>query len=250
MFLACDVGNSLIKIGVFKNDKLIEHIKIIPEKLDVGIFAEYDISGAAVSSVNKKSSSKIIDLITENFGVIPFEISTSKKLNLKLDYETPETLGIDRICGAEGAFYIFRKSEKEYTNDDFIISIDFGTATTFNLVKYDGVFTGGLIAPGISMMSHSLSSETAQLPEVNLSDFTSTIGKSTKSSIASGIINATLGMINSVLDQLDKENSAAKFHIYITGGNAGKILPHLNFSYSYQPALVLYGIKSIYGKNR
>ncbi len=249
MFLACDVGNSSIKVGVFKDDELVERDIIFQGEFDSSFFSKYNISAAAVSSVNKSSSFKLIEFIKYNYGIIPFEIDASKNLNLKLDYETPKTLGVDRLCGAEGAFYLFQKKKQNYIKDDYIISIDFGTATTFNLITYKGIFAGGLIAPGISLMIKSLSSQTAQLPEVSLDDFYSTIGKSTKSSIASGVIYSTAGMINSALNHLQEKNKNAKFHIYVTGGNAEKIIPYLEFEQSNQPALVLYGIKSIYGIN-
>ena len=170
------------------------------------------------------------------------------KTNLTIDYKTPETLGIDRLCSAEGAFLLFKNSEKykNYKEGSYILSIDFGTATTINMIDYPGRFIGGLIAPGIDTMFESLKLRTSQLPLLSISNFVSTIGKDTKSSIASGIVTSVIGMIEKTINNLSAQN----VFVYLTGGNAKKIIPHLNFEFVYEEGLVLYGINALYEMNK
>jgi type III pantothenate kinase len=96
------------------------------------------------------------------------------------------------------------------------------------------------------MMFKSLKNETAQLPRVKASEYKSLIGNSTKSSIASGVINATMGAIQRTTDYIKQKNSKSRVKIFITGGNAKFMLPYLSYDYVYEQGLVLYGIKAIY----
>jgi type III pantothenate kinase len=250
MLFVCDIGNSRIKAGIFKKDKISE-IKIF-EKIDsvIKYGIEKRINAAAVSSVVPPKLKYFEKIFRSEFKFDPIIINKNSNFNLKIDYETPETLGIDRICSAEGAFYLFniKNNSNNYNKNVSILSIDFGTATTINIIKYNGIFSGGLIAPGIGMMLKSLKNETAQLPDVDLSDYKNFIGNSTKSSIASGVINSTLGLINQTMSYLKQTNKSNKIIVYLTGGNAEFILPHLNFNYIYEKGLVLYGIKAIYDR--
>ena len=96
------------------------------------------------------------------------------------------------------------------------------------------------------MMFRALKNETAQLPIVKPADYKEIIGDSTKTSIASGVINSTLGVISQTITYLIKKNKAYKIITYVTGGNAEYLLPYLKFKFIYEKGLVLYGIKSVY----
>ena len=255
MLFVCDIGNSRIKTGFFNKDK-IAGIKVF-EDVDSVIksISTKRLTEAAVSSVVpgklkyfKKAFRKAVNFDKSCVKFKPVIINKDSNFNLKIEYETPDTLGIDRICSAEGAFYLYKLKEDsiDYNKNIFILSIDFGTATTINMIKYNGIFTGGLIAPGIGMMFKSLKNETAQLPEVKTYGYKNLIGSSTKSSIASGVINSTLGLINQTINYLKGKNKLIKTVVYVTGGNAEYILPYLEFDYILEEALVLYGIKAVY----
>lgn len=240
MFLACDIGNSQIKTGLFSENRLVESVTYKDVEEIVSIYSRRDIKYTGISSVVPLSSERLAALLDQKS--ISFHlVSVKSHLNLTVDYTTPLTLGTDRICSAEGAYYLNGKMEK----DEVIISVDFGTATTINTISYPGNFIGGLIAPGIDMMGTSLHSNTAQLPQVNFSDYEGTIGSSTKSSIASGLINSSLGMIERVMKFLATTYNTQNIKVYLTGGNAEYIVPHIDFKYVYEKNLVLYGIKAI-----
>ncbi|MFI5237182.1 MAG: type III pantothenate kinase, partial [Ignavibacteriales bacterium] len=157
--------------------------------------------------------------------------------------------GMDRVCSASGALEISSK-ENMINNDQYMLTIDFGTATTINVVAYEGIFIGGLIVPGLQTMLKSLKTETAQLPVPDLKNFDNIIGSSTDSSIVSGVITSTVGMINEVIHQLKSRGNQIQPVIFATGGNAGYILPHIRHKIFFDEALVLKGLKVIFELNK
>jgi type III pantothenate kinase len=252
MILALDIGNTNIKAGIFLNDRLSD-FHIFPDDDSFYTFLENNPPGEViVSSVVPSKTERLIQILKTKYNIRAFIINNDLKFNLKIQYKNPNTLGTDRICAAEGAFYLFRNSEnyKSYNENVFILAIDFGTATTINAIKYPGEFIGGLIAPGINMMFESLKNKTAQLPLVKIDDFENLIANDTKSSIASGVVASIVGMIEKILNHLKNEKSATKVFVYITGGNAKKIIPYLHFDFFYEEGLVLYGINALYKLNK
>lgn len=247
MLLIFDIGNSIIKVAVYNGDDRISFAKYAVSEIEFKEIKEYKIDAVAISSVVPDNTEKIKQLVKEHFNIEPFILSRYCKFNLKNDYATPDTLGMDRLCGCEGAYSLFR-NDKSKTNEKPIITIDLGTATTINLIKPGGVFAGGIIAPGIETMNKTLHKQTAQLPEVDLSEYIGLIGNDTKSSIAAGIIISTIGLIEKTISELQKDFGQIP-EIYLTGGNAFKIIPHISFDYEYVDDLVLRGIKAIHSLN-
>ena len=251
MLLTIDIGNSSIKAAIFEKNKLVQHFREKdPPKL-ISIIKYHSFKNAVVCSVVPKLTEQVSAKIKDEFNITSFILTKDIKFNLDINYKTPETLGIDRLCSAEGAFFLFKNSNnfRIYNEDTYILAIDFGTATTTNIIEYPGKFIGGLITPGVEMMFDSLNKKTAQLPDVDISDFDSFIGNSTDSSIASGVVTSAIGMFEKTINYLKKEKSAKDVFIYITGGNAKKIIPHLNFEFIYEEALVLYGVNALWKLN-
>jgi type III pantothenate kinase len=264
MLIAIDIGNSRIKTGKFLNNKLIEFHSFnnIPDVLT--FLNSQSKNEIAISSVvpDKTTRLRRAEEVLKLTVKSPFIISKDIKTNLTISYKTPDTLGTDRLCSAEGAFFLFKNTEKykSYNTGTYILSIDFGTATTINVIEHPGKFIrqglalprliGGLIAPGLEMMFESLQQKTAQLPHLDVSNFISTIGEDTNSSIASGVVTSVVGMIERTIYYLEKEKSAKEVFVYLTGGNAKKIIPHLDFAFTYEEGLVLYGINALYELNK
>lgn len=252
MLLACDIGNSRIKFGLYDKAGLRELRISSHGSLPQDWFGSREISSVAISSVVPSVASRLSGYFTKEFDIEPFVITHRSIFNLKIDYETPHSLGIDRICSAEGAFAIFKDTPefKNYNKNSFIVTVDLGTASTVNIVKYNGVFTGGIIMPGMMTMANSLKSNTAQLPEISIeNDYKGLIGKNTRSSIASGILNSTLSLIESSVCTLESEMGAEMIKLYITGGNAALIDKHLKREHVLVEDLVLRGIRSVYERN-
>jgi len=248
MLLTLDIGNTNIKSALFENDKLIEFIVHPDTNKLFNFFGKSKITEAAICSVNPPVEKAIRDYISAK-GIKLFRASIKDKFNLKINYETADTLGMDRVCSAVGAFSIATR-EKLLTENQYLITIDFGTATTVNIVSPEKEFLGGLIAPGIFTMLKSLNEKTAQLPLPDFNAYKGLIGNSTNTSIISGVITSTIGMIGETIDQLSTTSDYNMPIIFTTGGNAKYILSHLNYEVLFEEALVLKGLKVIYDLNK
>jgi type III pantothenate kinase len=246
MLLTCDIGNTNIKAGIFVDNKLTEFyfFKEISQVVDLN--KKNKFKDIVVSSVVPSKTNQLTDSLNE-LKLKPIIINKDSSFNLDIDYDSPETLGIDRICSAEGAYYLFCK-QRGFKKEYLIITIDLGTATTLNIVKYPGIFAGGIIAPGTDLMFKSLKVDTAQLPKASSSDYKDIIGKTTNESIASGVLNSTAGLLERSIKLIQDNTNSEKVFIYITGGNFANIEKFLKFSYIYEQGLVLYGIMAIYNK--
>jgi type III pantothenate kinase len=252
MLLACDIGNTNIKTCIFYDDIPTGKKLFTNTESFTAYLRTKPAHNIAVSSVVPEITKIIIEELKTLKYSSPFILTKDAKFNLKISYNSPDTLGMDRLCSAEGAFSLYKGSDnyKNYNNKTFIISIDLGTATTINVLSYPGTFSGGIIAPGTNMMFESLNSSTAQLPSVSEKYYKNFIGKNTSESIASGVINSGTGLIKRTIDYFKSEMKAEELKIFITGGNAEKLLPYFDFEYIFVPELVLLGVKAVFDKNR
>ncbi|MCH6573594.1 MAG: type III pantothenate kinase [Bacteroidetes bacterium] len=247
MLLTLDIGNTNIKAGVFKGKDLEHHFIFSNITTLKSSLKKHTISSIAISSVVPEKTKLIVKELSANYNFNPFIINNDCKFNLKIDYKTPETLGIDRICSAEGAFNLCGNSLIAGT---YLLTIDFGTATTINIVKYPNIFAGGLIAPGIITMFKSLTTQTSQLPEITIENYNFIIGDDTNSSIASGVINSAVGLIEKVINYIKNLDDCSNLIIYATGGMADKLKKFLSNKIIYDEFLVLRGIRSLYELNK
>jgi len=248
MLLTLDIGNTNIKSALFEDNSLNE-FTVHPNVDDLIHYLEkIPITEVAICSVNPSIEKILIDYFSVR-DISLFRANIQSKFNLKIKYETPNTIGMDRVCSAVGALEIAIK-EKLLSKNQYLITIDFGTATTINIVSPSQEFIGGLIAPGITTMLKSLNEKTAQLPLPDLSSYFGVIGNSTNSSIISGVLTSTNGMINETVDHLSEISHQIRPLIFITGGNAKYILPHLKHKVLFEEALVLKGVNVIYDLNK
>jgi len=246
MLLSLDIGNTNIKSAIFNG----EHLESYNVHSNVEDTIEYihksNFNTAAICSVNPSKKKTLTEILTSK-NISIFNASIQQKFNLTVKYETPEKLGMDRVCSTVGALKMAQ--EKSLTNyNQYLMTIDFGTATTLNIVSPKKEFIGGLIAPGVKTMLNSLNKNTAQLPSLELNDYKGMIGNSTNSSILSGVVNSTIGMINEVVIKLEKKSELIPL-IFATGGNSKFILPQMKYEVLFEEALVLKGLKQIYDLN-
>ncbi len=252
MIYTLDVGNSFIKLAIFDNGKLLvfEVFKEVKE-LSKYVTNHNEEDTFYLCSVVPEKSIRLKQFIKAEYSADTLEIKRNSSYNVKILYETPNTLGLDRICAVEGALFLSKYPEKEeqFSEKSTILTIDFGTATTLNFLNYPNNFIGGIIAPGVNTMFNSLNKNTAQLPLVDAGEYKGLIGTSTNSSISSGIINSTVGLIEKTIRHLTDEKKVKNLIIYVTGGGAKLMIPYLKIDFVYEKALVNYGIKSVLGRN-
>jgi type III pantothenate kinase len=248
MLLTFDIGNTNIKSALFDENNLIEFIIHSDVDETVKYLNTKLFTDTAICSVNPSVEKTLSDNISKK-GIPIFRTNIRNRFNLKIKYETPDTLGMDRVCSAAGAFEIATKN-KLIVKNQYLLTIDFGTATTINVVSPESSFIGGMITPGIITMLKSLNEKTAQLPLPEVSSYKGVIGNSTNSSIISGVITATIGMINETVNQIRADSNQILPLIFATGGNARFIIPYIKHKIYFEEALVLKGLKVIYDLNK
>jgi type III pantothenate kinase len=248
MLLTLDIGNTNIKSAILEDSRLNE-FTIHPDSDKLfNYLSKSKFTKAVFCSVNPSIEKILVDYFSAK-QISVFRANIQNKFNLTIKYDTPNSLGMDRVCSAVGALDIAAK-EKLLSKNQYLITIDFGTATTINIVSPSQEFIGGLIAPGISTMLKSLNERTAQLPLPDLSSYSGIIGRSTDTSIISGVVTSTIGMINETVNHLSEMSHKIRPQIFITGGNAEYTLPHLKHKVIFEEALVLKGVKVIYDLNK
>lgn len=250
IFAAIDIGNTNIKTGIFVDGEFKE-FRFFPDfELAKKYILSFDkIDNCAVSSVVPNLTREFSDLFLMVYKFTPYIITINSRFNFDIDYETPGTLGIDRICSCEGALYLSERKGKKEDCNSFIVTSDLGTATTINILQSGKGFIGGIITPGLFTMANSLFKNTAQLPQIEFGDYKELIGKNTSKAIESGIINSTLGLYYMAFNHIKKELLADETDFYITGGNAKHIMPFIKHKFTYVEELIIYGIKTIFELN-
>ena len=217
-YLIGDIGNTNIKIC-----KLNKNFKIIKTYLfdTKSTTLESSLSKKLVQIVKKNTNQKVLfssvvpnvyRKISKIFKRKKMKIFEIKKFNLKkimrFKIKKYSQLGSDRIVNALGAYYKFKSN---------CIVIDFGTATTFDVIKKKSIYDGGIIAPGIKLSIENLSSSTALLPMFKLNKYPNSYGKNTKEALSSGFFWGYEGLINNIIKKIIKKNGIS-FKIILTGG--------------------------------
>ncbi|WP_026978828.1 type III pantothenate kinase [Flavobacterium tegetincola] len=240
MILAIDVGNSRIKSAVFENDNLTELEVFANEDLQKKIlkilkkYSEIDV--LVVASVGKVDAEAFLFL--ENRVKVEW-ITHNSLFPFKNLYETPTTLGIDRMILASGAVL-------QYPNQNRLV-IDAGTCITYDFINEGNEYIGGAISLGLQMRYKALHNYTAKLPLLQAKEPDTYIGNSTQESLHSGVVNGLVFEIEGFLSQYKKDYS--KFTIILTGGdavflakrlkntifaNSNFLLESLNYTYQYK----------------
>jgi type III pantothenate kinase len=235
MNLAIDVGNTRVKIAVFEKDKLVElfvfnKTKILSEIKD--ILKKHEISTGIMSNVASISDSKLKKI--KNLVQIHI-ISSLTEVPFKNLYKTPETLGVDRIALVAGAVSQFSGHN--------VLVIDAGTCITFDFVNSEGEYIGGAISPGLKMRFNSLNHFTANLPLLEKDDLIDFIGKNTKESMNSGVINGVIQEIDGVINQYKKK--FLDLTVVLTGGDTNFLAKQLKSSIFANQNLLLHGLNKI-----
>lgn len=254
MLLTLDIGNTNIKTGLFV-DGVLRHswrlsadISRTADELGVlldGFFLHLglnmrDVKGIIVSSVLPGMNYTIDHMINIYFpGIKPLQVHAGLRTDLHIHYDSPQYLGSDRICNAVAA-------RKLYGGN--IITIDFGTATTFGVLREDH-FLGGMICPGFKVSSTALVNSAAMLPKVEYINPGSVIGTSTQHCIQSGILFGYVGLVE-YLVQKAKAELQAPARVIATGGMSELVANETDCIEVINPTLTLLGLQMIYEMNK
>ncbi len=247
MFLAINIGNTNVQMGLFTGKKLICCIVFPTCKTPKNNYYKTigrtlsqfkNIEAVAICSVVASLTKSFQELFKKYFKIEPFIIREDLNLGIKLNYRKNQ-LGADRIANAVGAYYLYKKG---------CIVVDLGTAITFDVISPKGVYLGGAIAPGIGISSKALFSSTS-LPVVNTTRNTKfAICKSTNENLQIGILHGFASMLDGMLGKFKKKLNFKPL-IILTGGDADKISKSLDSANSVSPFITLEGVRIIYERN-
>jgi type III pantothenate kinase len=205
--LAIDAGNTSIKVGHFQKDHLIEVKRFLHSELDQFFsFIEHFINTPSILSsvVSNQLTAEIISRTNANL------VNADTPKPVTIEYETQNTLGIDRLCNAVA---IVSRLDSE-----FGVVIDIGTCIKFDLITKEGLYKGGSISPGIDLRYKALNDYTGKLPKLSNKSNTNLVGGTTASSIQSGVINGINAEINGLMDMYSMQFESLTF--FMTGGDA------------------------------
>ena len=250
MLLTADIGNTNITLGVFDADKFVTEFRIPSDKdLSVdeyyvileSLLKDYNIDGCIIASVVSELDEKFKLASDKAFMVnsLLLDYETTTGIILKLD--NPSEVGADRIANAVAAANSYKGA---------VIVIDFGTATSFDIINSKHEFLGGVIAPGINTQLKCLKNSTSKLPKFDASISPSAIGHNTNDAVLSGVIRGSACMVEGLVKQCEEE-LGEKATIVATGGYCGLIANYMTRPFDdINPILTLNGLKHIYLKNR
>jgi type III pantothenate kinase len=253
MLLVCDIGNSNIVFGLYDGDELAAHWRLT-SRLNATVdeymvmmgtlLDRYDarrpVTAAILSSVVPPLGQKIAEVLQELVHVTPLVVGPGVRTGLDIQYDDPREVGADRIVNAVGAID---------RHEPPLIIIDFGTATTFDVVLPPNIYLGGAIVPGLTIARDALVERTALLPKIDLRAVERIVGRNTAESIRSGLYHGTGAMVDGLVDAICEEQGIDPT-VLATGGLAQLIHGASSRIEHVEMDLTLWGLRQVWLKNK
>lgn len=255
MLLVIDVGNTNIVLGVYNGDDLIANWRMTTSNSrtadEIGIFIrslfdsdniDYSkLESAIISSVVPNINYSLVQALKRYFDIEPMVVSAGMKTGINLRMENPKELGADRIVNLVAANEIYGGPA---------IVIDYGTATTFDVINDKNEFVTGITAPGIQVCADAIYQRAAQLPRVEIKRPETIIVRNTVGSLQAGIVMSKIGETIYIIDSIKKELKELDIKVIATGGLA-KVIDDKNEIFDIlDPLLTLKGLVVLYKKNK
>lgn len=255
MLLVIDVGNTNITLGLFAKEELLGTFRIttkiprtsdeygilIYEMLEHRGISVPDIKAMIVASVVPDIMYSLTSGLMKYFNIVPLVVGPGTKTGIRVATDNPKEIGADRIVDAVAAYEIYGGS---------LIVIDFGTATTYDLVTKEGAFVAGVTAPGISISARALWQEAAKLPKIEIKKPNTILAKDTISSMQAGLFFGALGQTEFIIKRIKQESKLEEVKVIATGGLGKIISEETDLIDVYDPMLTLHGLRLIYDKNK
>ncbi len=254
MLVVIDIGNTNITIGLYDKHQLIGNYRLTTKFqrtsdeygfmllsfLNSSSIHVDDIEDVIISSVVPKVNYSLTHSITKYFHKTPIFVGPGIKTGIDIRIDNPSTLGADRLVDSAGAFYTYGGP---------CLVIDFGTATTYDVVSHKGEFIGGATAPGIGICANALSSQAAKLPEIEIQKPDCIIAKNTIKSMQAGVFFGYIGQTEYIIKKI-KEEYGENLKVISTGGLGRMIAKETKMIDIYDADLTFKGLKIIYEKNK
>ena len=255
MLLVIDVGNTNITLGVFKREELLGTFRMttkLPRTSDEygimlkelverqGILSK-DIHAVIIASVVPDIMHSLGSAMIKYFGIKPIIVSAGIKTGIRIMTENPKQVGADRIVDAVAAYTLYGGP---------VIVIDFGTATTYDIVGPEASFEGAVIAPGIRTSAQAMWGQAAMLPAIEIKKPDTILAKETVSSMQAGIVFGQIGQVEYIVDRIRRESGYTDAKVVASGGLGNIIARATEVIDVYDPQLTLKGLRIIYEKNK
>ena len=254
MLLVIDIGNSNTVLGIYERQDLKnnwrigtdkdrtvdEYAMLIDNLFRLAGLQFSDLDDVIVSSVVPPMLDTIEGLCQQYFKLEPFIVGPGMKTGMPIQYDNPREVGADRIVNAIAAYERSRCG---------LIVVDFGTATTFDVISPDGCYQGGAIAPGVGISADALFARASKLPRVEFLRPDHIIAKNTVNSMQAGIFFGYVGLVEGIVSRMKNELSERP-KVIATGGLAAAISTATSCIDQVEPFLTLEGLRILYERNR
>ncbi len=253
MILTLDVGNTNMTGGVFKDEEIVATFRMTTKMprtsdeygmllcilLQQNNIEVSEIKDAIICSVVPNVMHSLASAMIKYLSIKPIIVGADLETGLKIALPNPKQVGADRIVDAVAAYEIYGGP---------VLVMDFGTATTYDLVDEKGTFIGGITAPGIRISAKALWEDAAKLPEIEIAKPENVVGTDTISSMQSGLVYGQIGQTEYLVKKVKEEAGLEKLTVVATGGLGRIIAEGTDVIDIYDPNLTLKGIYLVYKK--
>jgi type III pantothenate kinase len=254
LIFVMDVGNTQTTVALFEGDKIVrcwrlttarqrtpdEWGALLKSLFHIHDLDMSDVSGVAISSVVPPADWPLRHMCKLYFKLEPLFVAPGIKTGVRVLYDNPAEVGADRVVNAAAALDKYEVPA---------IIVDFGTATTFDMLDGEGNYLGGVIAPGLAISAEALFERAAKLPKVEIARPRRVIGKTTVASMQSGLYWGYVGLVEGILRRMKKEFGVVK-SVVATGGLAPLIAPDCPSVGAVDEDLTLEGLRLLYERNQ
>jgi type III pantothenate kinase len=253
MLLVVDVGNTQTHFGTFRGEELLEHWRFatirestadqlgaaLSNLLELRGYGFADLEASIVSSTVPQLEPEWTTVASRYLGHEMLAVGPGTKTGMAIRYDNPREIGADRLVNAVAIRERYKTAA---------VCVDFGTATTFDVVSRDGEYVGGALMTGIEISLEALSERGARLPKVDLAPPKSVIGKNTIDAIRSGVVYGYAGAIDAILRRLYEE-LGERTAVVATGGLSSLVVPYTEEIEEVDDLLTLTGLRLLHERN-
>ncbi|MDD3219965.1 MAG: type III pantothenate kinase [Lachnospiraceae bacterium] len=255
MLLVIDVGNTHITLGLFDGEELTSTFRMTTKQprtsdeygmlmmnmfISKGVDTSH-IKNVIISSVVPDIMYSLINGVMKYFGIQPLTVGPGIKTGIRIMITNPKEVGADRIVDALAAYELYGGP---------VLVVDFGTATTYDLVNSQGDLLGGVTSPGLEISAKALWQEAAKLPKIEIRRPESIIAKDTITSMQAGLVYGYIGQTEYIIKKMREESGFEDLKVVATGGLGRVIAEATDAIQIYDNKLTLKGLRIMYEKNK
>ena len=254
MLLVIDVGNTNTVLGLYRGEELVHNWRLHTDRARTadewgltvhGLFGlaglhSADVEAVIISCVVPPVLFALEELCRDSFRLAPYLVGPGMRTGMPILYDNPHEVGADRLVNAVAAYARKRCS---------LIVVDFGTATTFDVITARGEYLGGAIAPGLVISAEALYQRASKLPRVEIACPPQVIARNTVNSMQAGLFYGYVGLVDGVVGRMKQELRDDPY-VLATGGLAGLVAPHSQTIREVDAHLTLEGLRIIFERNK